>query len=162
MHYLLIVIALIFTTDIYAKDCIALKKINVDENEILDYKTQEKLLNKDIGKCLDKEVLNSVLNSISKYYINSGYITTKPYLKEQSILDGEIDISISKGILEDIVEINATRSNSNIKTAFIFQKDEPLNLRDLETSLEMMNRVPSVDAKFEIKPGTTQGGSIVV
>ena len=164
MNYFLIAIALIFTTNIYAvslENCIELKKISLDENEILDYKTQERLFEKDIGKCLDKEVLNNILNSISKYYIDSGYITTKPYLKEQSILDGEIDISVSKGILEDIIEINATRSNSNIVTAFLFQKDEPLNLRDLETSLEMMNRVPSVDAKFEIKPGTTQGSSIV-
>ena len=153
--------ALIFVTNIYALDCIELRKINVDENEILDYKTQEKLFKKDIGKCLDREVIKNILNSISKYYIDSGYITTKPYLTEQNVLDGEVDISVSKGILEDIVELNATRSNSNIVTAFLFQKDEPLNLRDLETSLEMMNRVPSVDAKFEIKPGTSQGSSIV-
>jgi len=161
MRQLLITLVLIFTTNIYALDCIELKKINVNENEILDNKTKEKLFEKDIGKCLDRELLSKILNSISKYYIDSGYITTKPYLKEQSVLDGEIDISVSKGVLEDIIELNATRSNSNIVTAFLFQKNEPLNLRDLETSLEMMNRVPSVDAKFEVKPGTTNGSSIV-
>jgi len=34
-----------------------------------------------------------------------------------------------------------------------------LNLRDLETSLEMMNRVSSSQSKFEIVPGDKEGQS---
>ena len=143
------------------EQCIKLTHINLDEDEILDPEVQDKLFSPYYNKCLSSKTIKSFLSSISKYYIDEGYITKKPYLKEQSILDGEIDISVSKGILEDIVDANSSRSEPYIKTAFLFQKDEELNLRDLETSLEMINRVPSRDASFEIKPGTLQGSSIV-
>jgi hemolysin activation/secretion protein len=157
----LMVLMLVLTLNLQAKDCIKLKQIDVDDSEILDSKTKEELFKDYIGKCLDTTVFKKILNATSKYYIDNGYITTKPYLKEQSILDGQIDVSVSKGIIENIVDANTSKTNDKIKTAFALQKDNLLNLRDLETSLEMMNRVPSIDAKFEIKPGTKHGSSIV-
>ncbi|RLA76398.1 MAG: hypothetical protein DRG78_19095 [Epsilonproteobacteria bacterium] len=141
--------------------CIKLKRINLDENDILDSKAQEKLFTPYYDRCLSSKTIKTFLSDISKYYMDEGFITKKPYLKEQTVLDGEIDVSISKGIVEDIIDANSSSSEAYIKTAFIFQKDESLNLRDLETSLEMINRVPSRDASFEIKPGTLQGSSIV-
>lgn len=125
------------------------------------YKTKDKLFEDYYGQCLESDSFKNILSILSNYYIDSGYITTKPYLKEQSILDGQVDISVSKGIVENIIDANTSKTNDKIKTAFALQKENPLNLRDLETSLEMMNRVPSTDAKFEIKPGTKQGSSIV-
>ncbi|WP_373003479.1 ShlB/FhaC/HecB family hemolysin secretion/activation protein [Sulfurimonas sp.] len=157
----LTILMLVLTLNLQAKDCIKLKQIDVDDSEILDAKTKDKLFEKYYGQCLEAATFKSIINSLSKYYIDSGYITTKPYLKEQSILDGQVDISVSKGIVEDIIDANTSKTNDKIKTAFVLQKDNPLNLRDLETSLEMMNRVPSTDAKFEIKAGTKHGSSIV-
>ncbi len=152
---------LVLTLNLQAEDCIKLKQINVDESEILDSKTKDKLFENYYGQCLESDSFKSILSILSNYYINNGYITTKPYLKEQSILDGQVDISVSKGIVENIIDANTSKTNDKIKTAFALQKGNLLNLRDLETSLEMMNRVPSTDAKFEIKPGTKQGSSIV-
>ena len=121
MYHVLITLVLIFTTNIYAKDCIELKQINVDENEILDSRTQSILFEKYIGTCLSTDILKDILSSISKHYMEAGYITKKPYLKEQSVLDGEIDVSVSKGIIEDIIDANSSSSEAYIKTAFIFQ-----------------------------------------
>lgn len=142
-------------------NCIKLKKVKITKNSILLDKQKDKLLQKHLKKCVDTKLIKSILSDISNYFIQKGYITTKPYLQEQNILDGILDIGIVEGIVEDIVDVKTKKSNSNIKTAFIFQKDKPLNLRDLETSLEMVNRVPSVDAKFNIKPSDEVGKSIV-
>jgi hemolysin activation/secretion protein len=157
----LTVTILFFTLNLQAKECIKLKHINIDESEILDSQTKYKLLKDYYGKCLETDSFKSILNILSNYYIDNGYLTTKAYLKEQNILDGEVDISVINGIVEDIIDSNTSKTNDKIKTAFALQKDNLLNLKDLETSLEMMNRVPSTDAKFEIKPGTKQGSSIV-
>ncbi|WP_422079260.1 ShlB/FhaC/HecB family hemolysin secretion/activation protein [Sulfurimonas sp.] len=143
-------------------ECIKLKTINIEEKEILDVETKNKLFKSHIGKCIDASMIKNVLNTTSKYYLDHGYITTKPYLPPQNILDGEIKIYVSKGIIEDIVDANTSSSNAKIKTAFIFEKGKLLNLRDLETFLEMINRVPSTDAKFEIKPDKKQSSSIVI
>ncbi|WP_294967103.1 ShlB/FhaC/HecB family hemolysin secretion/activation protein [Sulfurimonas sp.] len=157
----LTIIMLILTMNIQAKDCIKLEQIDVDDSEILDFKNKEELLKDFYGKCIKSDTLKNILNTLSQYYIDSGYITTKAYLKEQSILNGKMDISVSIGTIEDIVDANTSKTNNKIKTAFALQKNKPLNLRDLETSLEMMNRVPSTESKFEVKPGTKHGSSIV-
>lgn len=141
--------------------CIKLNQIFVDEDEIFDKTEQEELLAQYIGGCIDTLLLQDVLGIVSQFYIDKGYITTKPYYKEQNILDGKVEISVLKGYVEDIIHSETNSSDGRIATAFLFQKDEVLDLRDLETSLEMMNRVPSYRSIFSIKPGTQPGESIV-
>lgn len=168
MNYLLLSFFMFFVSFLnlsFAEDklpvCIKLKKITVDENNILNKEIQTELFKKQIGKCIDKDMFDYILTSVSTFYMDNGYITTRPYLKEQNIKDGEINIFVSKGLIEDIVDSTTKKTNWSINTAFVSQKNKPLNLRDLETSLEMINRIPSVDAKFEIKPGVEDSTSIV-
>ena len=139
--------------------CIKLKHIDLDENDILDKTTQDDLFSTYIGKCISITLLKKILNTASQYYIDHGYITTKPYLKEQNIKDGQLDIVVLRGKVKKIINNDTNRSDGRIKTAFIFQEGNTLNLRDLETSLEMMNRVPSSHSKFEIVPGDKEGQS---
>ncbi|HEY9203758.1 MAG TPA: ShlB/FhaC/HecB family hemolysin secretion/activation protein [Sulfurimonas sp.] len=141
--------------------CTQLLQITVDENDIFDKDAQDKFLRSYLGSCIDSALLQNILNTVSQYYIDKGNITTKPYFKEQNILDGKLEISVLKGYVEDIIHSETNSSDGRIATAFLFQKGELLNLRDLETSLEMMNRVPSYSSKFSIKPGTQTGKSIV-
>jgi hemolysin activation/secretion protein len=143
------------------RKCIKLKKIELNENSIFTKNDQIKALLKFQNNCIDGKVLKQILTDISQYYMNNGYITTKPYLEEQDISDGQIDIKVVTGIIENIIDSKIKENTWNIKTAFASQQNKPLNLRDLETSLEMVNRVPSVDAKFDIKPGSSNGASIV-
>jgi len=143
-------------------NCIKLKQIDLNENELFTKDTQKDIFSKYLNNCIDGKVLKGILADTSKYYMDNGYITTKPYLEAQDISDGQIDIKIVKGVVEDIIDAKSKKNTWNIKTAFVLQKKKPLNLRDLETSLEMLNRVPSVDAKFDIKSGTSSGSSLVV
>lgn len=133
--------------------CIKINTISVNEHQLFNKDAQSILLQKYLNKCVEPSTFNDIVTSVSQYYIDNGYITTKAYLKEQNIQDGILEVDVFLGILKDIVDANTSQTNSKIFTAFLFQKDEPLNLRDLETSLEMMNRVPSSKARFEIKPG---------
>lgn len=141
--------------------CVALNRIDLDENKILTKNLQHKLFQQYIGECIDGEMLKAIIANISNFYIKRGNITTKPYLKQQSISDGQIDISVLTGIIAKIVDVKTDSTNTRIKSAFAFQKGAILNLRDLETALEMMNRPPSSEATFEIRPGDKNGESIV-
>lgn len=141
--------------------CIKLNQIDLDENDILDKNEQKELLGKYLNKCISGKLIKELINTISTYYIDNGYITTKPYLKEQDITDGQIDVNVIVGKVENIIHSDTKESSWKIATAFAGQKDEPLNLRDLETSLEMMNRVDSADSNFELKPSKQSGGTVV-
>lgn len=141
--------------------CVKLKQIDLSENKIFDKNTQNKKFKNYINNCISGKLLKNIIDITSSYYLNKGYITTKPYLKEQDITDGQIDITILEGKVENIIHNKTKKSSWKIATAFVGQKDKILNLRDLETSLEMMNRVESADSNFELKPGKESGGSIV-
>lgn len=141
--------------------CMKLKQIDLSSNEILSLSTQKLMFKKYYNTCINKELLKNILNDLSSFFINESYITTKAYIKAQDINDGQIDITILKGYISDIYHKETKESSGRIKTAFLGQKDELLNLRDLETSLEMVNRVASVDAKFNIIPGKNYGQSFI-
>jgi len=141
--------------------CVALNRIDLGDNKILNKKRQRQLFRPYMGKCIDEKLLKAILADTSNFYMKRGNITVRPYLKKQTIADGQIDISVLKGSVEDIVDASTKKSNASTSTAFAFQKGRLLNLRDIETSLEMINRPPSSHATFAIKPGSKPGASII-
>jgi len=156
----ILMVSCFFLLDIKAK-CIVLKNLNLSENEIVTLKDKELILKDRVGKCIDGVLLKSLLKDINSLFMNKGFVTTKAYIKQQEIKDGRVEIDIVKGEIEDIISDDISSNSFLLDTAFIGQKKRLLNLRELETSLEMINRVPSVDAKFEIKPGKSHGKSII-
>jgi hemolysin activation/secretion protein len=140
--------------------CIRLEQVDVDPSAIFDESDQTLLLGPLLGRCIDSELIAGILSAISSHFIANGYVTSRPYLLEQDISDGQIEIRILAGKIEAIVDAETGASNGKISTAFIFN-DEILNLRELETSLEVIERAESVSASFEIRPGEHQGGSVI-
>lgn len=140
--------------------CTGLTRVDVGDKDFTREQGQV-LFEPYLGKCIDKALLSAVVDAVSGVYMNKGNITTRAYLGEQDIADGQIDISVLKGTIEDVVDAKTKESNFKIKTAFAFQKDDVLNLRNIESALEMMNRPPSSDVKFDITPGKKPGGSII-
>ncbi|MDH3634306.1 MAG: hypothetical protein OES20_06335 [Gammaproteobacteria bacterium] len=141
-------------------ECVPLARVDIEASEILSDAGQASLIRPFLGNCIDGSLIRGILSAISNDFIGRGYVTSRPYLLEQDISDGQIEIRILVGRVEAIIDANSGTSNGKIATAFMFNR-EILNLRELETSLEAIERVASVSASFEIRPGTQQGGSIV-
>ena len=159
----LLVLGLLFAGSSQAMeegDCIEFRAIDVRENALLDSTTASALMNSLEGRCIDAQLIRDILSRVSSYFIKQGYVTSRPYLLEQDISDGEIDIDVLIGSIEAIVDADSGNSNASIASAFAFH-DRVLNLRELETSLETIERPRSVQATFEIRPGNRQGSSIV-
>ena len=140
--------------------CIPLARVDIEASGILAESDQPDLIEPFLGACIDGELIRNILSAISNYIIGQGYVTSRPYLLEQDISDGQIEIHILVGRIEAIIDADSGTGNGKIATAFAFN-DEVLNLRELETSLEAIERLESVSASFEIRPGTRQGASIV-
>jgi hemolysin activation/secretion protein len=141
--------------------CIELEQISLDKNDILIEDKQKELFRKYLSECIIDKTIENILKDITKFYMDQGYITTKPFLTPQNINDGQLDINISVGKIEKIIDTESNTTTSNILFAFVGQTNKPLNLRDIETSLESMNRVPSSKATFKIKPSNKRENSIV-
>lgn len=141
-------------------NCVALTGVDIQTNKILAPSESRVLIEPYLGACISLDLTRDLLSAISDRLIANGYVTSRPYLLEQDISDGQIDIRILPGIIEKIIDADSGGSNGKIAAAFMFH-DEILNLRELETALEQIERVASITANIEIRPGTRQGGSIV-
>lgn len=165
VHFIFyLMLALVFSlpsTQANTKNCVKFKAIYIDEQQLFTLKEQKSLLKSYLGHCIDAKTIKALITEVDNFYTGNGYITTKPYLKPQDINNGSITISVMTGIIENIINNKTQQADSKITTAFINQKNKPLNLRDIETALEMINRVPSVDAKFKIKPSKQKSASII-
>ncbi len=138
--------------------CIKLKAINIDDDSFEKLKMFDSLK----GSCITAKLLQQIIKSITMSYMQDGLSTTKPYLKPQDINDGAVDIGVIKGVVESIIHKETNDTSAKIFMAFVGQTDKQLDIRDLETSLEMVNRPANTDAKFQLQPGKTKGGTIVV
>ena len=140
--------------------CIALKQIDINDDLILSAADRQALQSPFLDQCIDANLIQRLLSAISNRYIDLGYVTTRPYLQHQDINDGQISVQVIAGKIEAVINADTGAADGKIVTAFAF-RSSILNLRSLETALETIQRVPSVTAEFEIRPGNQQGQSIV-
>ncbi len=143
-----------------ANDCIRLERVEIAETRILDAGDRSALTASALGSCIDGDLLRRLLADVSNHYLELGYVTTRPYLREQDISDGAVEIDVVVGTIEAIVDAASGLPSRRIDAAFLF-RGELLNLRSLESALETLQRVESVSASFDIRPGSRPGGSIV-
>jgi len=141
-------------------DCIRLLEVDIDGGELLPPAAARELAAPFLGECIDAAITGELLAAIADFLIASGYITSRPYLVEQDISDGQLEIRVLAGRIEAIVDADSGKSDRRIAAAFLFN-GEILDLRELETGLEALQRVASVDASIDIRPGKSPGGSIV-
>ena len=134
------------------EDCVRLTGVDFERSEILPPAAQAELVKPWLGACIDAATTGSLLAAVSEYFIDSGYITSRPYLREQDAGDGRLEISILTGTIEAVVDADSGMADRRIRAAFLFS-GEILNLRELETALEALQSVASVEAELELRPG---------
>ncbi len=142
------------------KKCIEFRSILIEEDELCN-EEKDFLVKNYTGKCITAKSLKQMLHDLSACYVQHGYITTKPYLPEQNIAEGTVRFAVTKGYVSKVINKETKSSDGRTITAFLGQEGEVLNLRELETALEMMNRVASYHSTFKIIPGKETGQSIV-
>ncbi len=151
---------LLASPSLCAVECTRLVRVDVETSEILAADRARLLLSDFSGRCIDGTLTRELLAVLSDDLIERGYITSRPYLLAQDISDGQVEIRILVGRIEKVVDGASGRGNRRLASAFLFS-GEVLNLRRLEAALEVMQRLPSVEASFEILPGSRPGSSIV-
>lgn len=140
--------------------CFDIQRITVKGAEHLNESVRKDLLAPYLGKCLGVGQLNELLKVITNQYVDRGYVTTRAYLPQQDLSDGELEILVVEGTLEGL-ESSDLASPRELNMAFPGQVTDVLNLRDLEQLVDQVNRLPSRQAQIELLPGQVVGGSRV-
>lgn len=112
-----------------------------------------------IGRCMHLAEMSDIVNSVNNYFLNKGLVTTRAFLPEQSLQEGELLIRVIVGNVQSLQ--SDTLTPRNLSWAFPVELGEPLNLRDIEQGLDQINRLASNRSTIKLLPGDLPGESIV-
>ena len=122
-----------------------------------------------VPACLQGADIQAMMRDIDRAYGEEGLITTKTYIPPQNLAEGTLTLDVLEGRIEGLFlvgpegEITGARAKRLLGTAFPEAAPGDLfDLRGFEQGLDQMNRLTSVDAKLQLQPGDTPGGSFVI
>lgn len=139
------------------EQCIPIKKISYNSITLLSKKEVENITKTYLGQCVTEESLKNLFNELSTLYLEKGYITSRVYIKEQDISQGELELTAIEGKIEAIQS-----PSSDIALAFDNQTGEYLNLKELETALSIVNRLPSNSVTMQLIPSEENVGETTI
>ncbi|MBQ0753640.1 MAG: ShlB/FhaC/HecB family hemolysin secretion/activation protein [Gammaproteobacteria bacterium] len=111
------------------------------------------------GTCLRMQEIRALQAQLSNALIDRGYVTSRILIPEQDISTGTLTLLVVPGRIESFQATGM--SNRILEWAVPEQQGEPVNLRGLEHAVETLARLPHLDAKMDLTPGTEQGGTII-
>lgn len=137
--------------------CIRIESIDTEEITLIDREVLEALKKPYLHRCDTMQDINTLVKKINNLYIEKAYITSRAYIKLQDLSKGHLVIAAMEGKVEAV-------TGNNISTALVFPfiENDFLNLRDLETGLEQLNRLQSMQATMSINPGKEEGFSHIL
>jgi hemolysin activation/secretion protein len=115
------------------------------------------------GRCLGAKDLEAVLATLTKSYIDRGFITTRAYLPAQDLRSGVLEITVVEGTIERFdVQQTGRGAAVSVRGAFPASPGDLLNLRDLEQGIDQINGLASNSAVLDVQPGSRPGESVVI
>ena len=142
--------------------CFQVNQIQVSGVHQLNSRLLAKVISSYTDKCLSLQAINTLVETLSNLYLDAGLVTSRAYLQPQNLSDGVLDILVIEGFAEELQSADGSLSPSELEQAFPDIKSGALNLRDIEQGLENLNSLARNSAKVDMRPGETQGGTIVV
>lgn len=112
-----------------------------------------------LDRCLALAQLSDLVEALNRLFLNRGLVTTRAFLPEQSLTDGELRIRIVVGKVQGYR--SDTLTPRNLRWAFPLETGDVLNLRDIEQGLDQINRLRSNSATIDMIPGDVPGQTVV-
>lgn len=135
---------------------IFLNNIDILGSTVFSKKQLQKVLQTYINKNNTIEDIKSLKEEITNLYIKNGYITSFAYIKPQDLGDGNLEIDILEGKIENIVV-----SNINLINLFKSKENRVLNIKELEILLQQAQRLYSQKLDIKILPSNNPSYSVV-
>lgn len=142
-----------------AGPCFNIHHVNIDGAMLISDKKRREFELAYVNQCIGMGEIKKLINDISDWYIQRGYITSRAFITEQDLSLGKLHIVVLEGRLEKIHFEGV--SSRQLEMAFPGLEGGILNLRDIEQGMEQINRVRSQPVQIEILPSEKPGYSIV-
>ncbi|HEI6850006.1 TPA: ShlB/FhaC/HecB family hemolysin secretion/activation protein [Yersinia enterocolitica] len=108
-------------------------------------------------QCINSEHVNLLARELTQLYLSKGYITARIQFIPPNE-ENELGVDITEGFIESIESDDPELKG---ETIFPNMLGQPLNIKQLDQSLDQANRLPSNKITVDILPGNKAGGSIL-
>jgi len=115
------------------------------------------------GQTLGLRELRQVADDITQLYLESGYITSRAILSEQTIVDGVVQVRVVEGSLENIQVEGTNRLANYVRNRVNLANRTPLSQVALESQLQLLRADPLIDRiEASLRAGTGEGQSQLI
>ena len=141
-------------------ECWTVSTVRVQDNLLLDTKTLQLAMQPWVSNCIGVDGINQMLLALTGAYVTAGYIAARPYVTRMPEAGGELVIAMLEGFIESI-EMADGSTDLSLGSAFPGMVGRPLKLTDVESGLDQLNRLRSVDLTWRgaraVGPGNDRG-----
>jgi hemolysin activation/secretion protein len=106
------------------------------------------------GRCLGAAGINAVLMRVQNAIVAQGFITTRVLAGPQNLRSGELILTVLPGQVHAVRFAGTADPRGTKWNAMPMQRNDLLNLRDIEQGLENLKRVPTAEADIQIEPAS--------
>jgi len=113
------------------------------------------------GQQISLSQLGTIVQRITQYYHDHGYIYSHAYLPQQTLSQGNVRIAVLEAYYAQTVVNNNSRTQDWLihATAALLKQGEQIDSRKLEQQLKLINRLNGVNSSNVLSPGETAGSS---
>lgn len=105
-----------------------------------------------IDQCIGQQGLNQIARSVQNELLKQGYVTSRALIEPQDLSTGVLVVSIIPGRLNKVWLSEQTTDKVYTSNAVVLDKDDVINVKDIETSLENFRLPQSANANIQIIP----------
>lgn len=138
-----------------------LEKIILEDNHVYSSQQLSAIYKKKLHTEISVADLQSIVQDITNYYRNNGYILSRAILPPQHVEHGIVHVRIIEGYIAHVNVIGRPKGAKRILQTYGDQisKSRPLKLEVMEYYLRLANEIPGVEVKAILEPSKTATGA---
>jgi hemolysin activation/secretion protein len=123
----------------------------------------EPILQPYLNRSLTIEELRQAADAVTQLYLNEGYITSRAILGNQTIANGQVQLQVIEGTLEDIQIEGSDRLANYVRDRISLGARTPLRQTDLENQLRLLRVDPLIEnIEASLRAGSGLGQSVLI
>ncbi|MDR3478399.1 MAG: ShlB/FhaC/HecB family hemolysin secretion/activation protein [Gammaproteobacteria bacterium] len=138
-----------------------LVRINLQGEHVYTEAQLAALYKDKIGTTITVAELQQIVQDITNYYRNNGYILSRAVLPPQHVANGVVFIQVIEGYIDQVKVVGVPVGARSIVQGYgnKISQVRPLQLKKMEQYLLLANEVPGVQVKAVLEPSKTNVGA---
>ena len=138
-----------------------LNKVILQGNTVYTQAQLETLYHDKLNKIITVAELQEIVQSVTNYYRNNGYILTRAVLPPQHVAGGIVYIQVIEGYVDHVNIVGVPKGAKPLLQQYgdKIASQRPLQIKQMEHYLLLVNQVPGVQVKAVLEASKTNKGA---